>query len=68
MENKILIQRCDGTKYYRKKKEIKFEKNIFFRYNEDKINKLKEIAAKKNIRYQALMKQILDDYIESEVN
>lgn len=66
MEDKIYIQRCDGINFYRKKKEKKYTKMVSFKYSEDKIEKLKQIACNKNTRYQTLIKNTLDDLIKKE--
>lgn len=66
MEKKVLIKR-NGTEYYRKKREVKYNKTISFRYEEEKIDKYKQLSDKKGIKYQTLMKQVLNNYLESEV-
>lgn len=66
MEEKVLIKR-NGTEYYRKKREIKYNKTISFRYEEEKLDKYKQLSDKKGIKYQTLMKQVLNNYLESEV-
>ena len=65
MEEKVLIKR-NGTEYYRKKREVKFEKSVSFRYSTDKIEKLKRIAEENNTKYQTLIKDILDEYLKKE--
>lgn len=66
MEKKVLIKR-NGTEYYRKKREVKYNKTISFRYEEEKLDKYKQLSDKKGIKYQTLMKQVLNNYLESEV-
>lgn len=66
MNNKTLVKRNDGTEFYRKKREIKFEKSVSFRYSTDKIEKLKRIAEKNSTKYQTLIKDILDEYLKKE--
>lgn len=66
MEEKVLIKR-NGTEYYRKKREVKYNKTISFRYEEEKLDKYKQLSDKKGIKYQTLMKQVLNNYLESEV-
>lgn len=66
MNEKTLVKRNDGTEFYRKKREVKFEKSVSFRYSTDKIEKLKEIAEKNNTKYQTLIKDILDEYLKKE--
>ena len=65
MEDKMLIKR-NGTEFYRKRKKVNFEKHITFRYSEEKVNKLKLIAENMNIKYQTLIKQVLDEYLKKE--
>ena len=64
MNEKTLVKRNDGTEFYRKKREVKFEKSVSFRYSTDKIEKLKEIAEKNNTKYQTLIKDTLDEYLK----
>ena len=66
MEEKVLIKR-NGKEYYRKKREVKYNKTISFRYEEEKLDKYKQLSEKKGIKYQTLMKQVLNNYLESEV-
>ena len=66
MEEKVLIKR-NGTEYYRKKREVKYNKTISFRYEEEKLDKYKQLSDKKGIKYQTVMKQVLNNYLESEV-
>ena len=65
MEEKVLIKR-NGTEYYRKKREVKYNKTISFRYEEEKLDKYKQLSEEKGIKYQTLMKQVLNNYLESK--
>lgn len=65
MDDKTLVKR-NGTEFYRKKREVVYEKRITLRYSTDKIEKLKEIAEKNNTKYQTLIKNTLDDLIKKE--
>lgn len=65
MDDKTLVKR-NGTKFYRKKREVVYNKQIAFRYNAEKIEKLKKIASKNNTKYQTLIKNTLDDLIKKE--
>ena len=65
MDDKTLVKR-NGTEFYRKKREVVYEKRITLRYSTDKIEKLKEIANKNNTKYQTLIKDTLDDLIKKE--
>ena len=65
MDDKTLVKR-NGTEFYRKKREVVYEKRITLRYSTDKIEKLKQIASKNNTKYQTLIKNTLDDLIKKE--
>lgn len=65
MDDKTLVKR-NGTEFYRKKREVVYEKRITLRYSTHKIEKLKEIANKNNTKYQTLIKNTLDDLIKKE--
>lgn len=65
MGDKTLVKR-NGTEFYRKKREVLYEKRITLRYSSDKIEKLKQIANKNNTKYQTLIKDTLDDLIKKE--
>lgn len=67
-EKQILIVRKDGISYYRTKKKINYDKLLAIKWSEESIKKLKQIAKRKNIKYQILMKQVLEEYIEREYN
>lgn len=65
-EDMIYIERKDGIKYYRKSKykDEVCDTNINVRINKEKLEMFKKIALEKNIKYQALVKKMIDDYIE----
>lgn len=67
MNEKVLIKR-NGKEYYRKKREVKYNKTISFRYEEEKLDKYKQLSEEKGIKYQTLMKTVLNNYLESEAN
>ena len=63
-EDLMLIKRKDGIEYYRRKKEtLNIKVNI--RISENTLNELKEIAEKKGIKYNALIRNVLENYIEN---
>lgn len=64
-EDMIYIERKDGIKYYRKSKykEETCDSHLNIRIKGDTLNSIKEIASRKNVKYQALIKEILDNYI-----
>lgn len=65
-EDMIYIERKDGIKYYRKAKNntVGYDKNLNIRVSNEMILDLKEIAERKNIKYQTLIRDILENYIE----
>lgn len=63
-----LITRKDGISYYRNKKKINCDKLLAVKWNEESIKKLKKIAKNKDTKYQILLKQVLEEYIEREYN
>ena len=65
-EDMIYVERPDGIKYYRKAKNntIGYDKKINVRVSNEMILDLKEIAERKNIKYQTLIRDILEKYIE----
>lgn len=67
-EKQILIVRKDGKSYYRAKKKVNYDKLVAIKWSEESIEKFKKIAKKKNTKYQKLMKEVLEEYIEGEIN
>ena len=65
MNDKTLVKR-NGTEFYKKKRKVVYNKQIAFRYNEESIEKLKNIASRNNIKYQTLIKNALDELIKKE--
>lgn len=63
-EDLMLIKRKDGIEYYRRKKET-LNIRINIRISENTLNELKEIAEKKGIKYNALIRNVLENYIET---
>lgn len=43
---------------------VKYNTNINIRFNSDKLLELKQIANKKSIKYNTLIRNILEEYIE----
>ena len=68
MEEKVTITRKDGIVYERKMRKDMFDARLGFRYFNEKIEKLKQIAEKKDIKYQELIREVLDKYIEEETS
>jgi len=67
--SKITIQRKDGIMYEKSQtyNTTHYDFAITFRYKLEQINKLKSIADRQGIKYQTLIKNILDDYIDKEL-
>lgn len=62
------ITRRDGIIYTRKKKLVKeYNEKLNIRIKGESLNKLKEIAEKKQIHYSDIIRNLIDNYIESEV-
>lgn len=59
-----IITRKDGIVYERRKREKNCDCAITLKFNSKKREMLKELAEKKHINYQALIKNVLYDYIE----
>jgi predicted DNA binding CopG/RHH family protein len=63
---KVTITRKDGIKYERKMRKDMFDTSLHLRYHTSKIETLKEIANKKGIKYQELVREVIDKFIEKE--
>ncbi len=61
------ITRSDGITYTRKIKENNFDCHLNIKFNKDKIEELKTIASRKGIKYNALIRNILYDYIDKNL-
>ena len=66
--DKVKIERKDGIVYERKKREKKCDTYLNFRVSTELFNKYKELANERGIKRDALIKQILQDYIDKEEN
>lgn len=64
MKKKVTIERKDGIVFTREIETQDLTININMRYNAGKLAKLKEIAAKKEIGYQELIRRTLDNLLE----
>lgn len=43
---------------------VKYDSNINIRFNSERLVELKEIAKRKNIKYNTLIRNIIENYIE----
>lgn len=66
--NKQKIIRKDGIEYERKPKTKDYNCFINLRYSKEQVEKLKELANNLGVKYQALIKNVLDEYIKKEIN
>lgn len=66
MENKIEIKRCDGIEYERKSKVKNYDTVINMRISSETVKDLKEIATRYGTKYNTMVREILEDYVERE--
>lgn len=59
------ITRKDGIVYERQEKKINLDCSLNFRFTRDNSNKLKEIANRKGIKFNAFIRNILEEYINN---
>lgn len=64
---KQTITRYDGVEYERKTKEKKYDTRISFRMTQNDLDKLKEIAIRKEINYSDLARNVIHEYIRKEL-
>lgn len=65
-EDKIVITRKDGTVYYRKRKKINYDTSVMIKWKKESIEEIKKIAKKKGIKYQTLIRNVLEEYMKGE--
>ena len=65
---KQIITTKKGTTYERNGREKKYDMMLWTRFNGDKVEQLKKIADEKGISLSTFVRNILEDYLESEVN
>lgn len=58
------IVRKDGITYTRELNSQNLDGNIFIRYNTERLNKIKELASKKGVKYQTLIRNKIDELLE----
>ena len=59
-----IITRKDGIVYERKKREQNFDYRVNIKCYKSLIDRLKEVAEKQNKKYQPLVREILEKYLE----
>lgn len=60
------ITRSDGIVYERRTKEGQYDTKIQIRLASEQVDKLKAYADKENIKYTALIRELIEDFIERE--
>ena len=60
------IERKDGIVYKRKKRNNNFDCHLNIKYYKEKIETLKKIAEKKGIKYNQMLRTVIDDFIKKE--
>lgn len=64
MKNKIV--RKDGIEYERKSKTRNYDSAINIRVSHETIEDLKAIASKYGVKYNTMVREVLEDYVEKE--
>jgi predicted DNA binding CopG/RHH family protein len=60
------ITRSDGIVYERRTKKGQYDTKIQIRLTSEQVDKLKTYAEKENIKYTALIREMIEDFIERE--
>lgn len=60
------ITRKDGIVYERRNKKAQYDNRVQIRLATTEIEKLKEYAAKENMTYTSLVRELIEDFIERE--
>ena len=63
-----IITRKDGIVYERKKREQNFDYRVNIKCYKSLIDRLKQVAEKQNKKYQPLIREILEKYLEEYEN
>ena len=63
---KQTITRSDGVIYERRTKKGQYDTKIQIRLATDDVEKLKVYAERENIKYTALIRELIEDFIERE--
>lgn len=64
MKKKVTVNRIDGIVYTKEVETQELTSTINMRYNSSKLARLKEIAEKKGIGYQTMIRQKIDELLE----
>jgi predicted DNA binding CopG/RHH family protein len=60
------IVRKDGINYERKSKTRNYDSVINIRISKETVNSLKKIAEHLGVKYNTMVREILEDYVERE--
>ena len=60
------ITRKDGINYERKSKTRNYDSVINVRVSRETLEQLKQIAEKLGIKYNAIIREVLEDFVEKE--
>lgn len=60
------IVRKDGIVYKRRKKDNNFDSRLNIKIHKETIDKIKKIANEKDIKYNALIRNLIEEYIETQ--
>ena len=60
------ITRKDGINYERKSKTRNYDSVINVRVSRETLEELKQIAEKLGVKYNTMVREILEDYVEKE--
>ena len=62
-EEKLIVER-NGTVYEMKKKKMNYDARLNIKVCKKTIDNFKEIAQNEGIKYQTLIRKILEDFVE----
>ena len=62
----IQITRKDGINYERKSKTRNYDSAINIRISHETIEELKRIAKNLGVKYNTMVREVLEDYVEKE--
>ena len=60
------ITRKDGITYTRKRKELNLDYRLNIKVHKETIEKYKKMASFRGIKYQTIIRKVLEDYAEKE--
>ena len=63
---KQTITRNDGITYERRTRKVQYDTKTNIRLSSEELQRLKDYAARENVKYTSLMREIIEDFIERE--